>query len=146
MAATTTPAVTTTAVPAVPATEPKFQVIKSRQLASRFVLGGDVHKKLNGMVIAFVEGVYMTKNAQIVEELMFLIEAGHETLYIDKADATRDATDPMEELKQRIIREYEAQKAAMDPDADRGNSVQTVLVPTNTRQMVANAAGSASPQ
>lgn len=79
----------------------------------------------NGKPAHFIGGKYSTAIESEIKELEEEIAAGHPHLYINEQQRTISAADedPIEQIKKKAIAEYlAAQKTAVNPEADRGNT------------------------
>ena len=102
-----------------------------------------------GTVAAFQFGVYRTEVEKEVEHLNAEVALKHPHIYIDDAEKEIDSAmvDPIHALRAKIIAEYEASRArAENPDQDLGQSDQSAVKPSNSRDVaVAMAGGSGAP-
>ena len=102
----------------------------------------------SGKVLHIINNEYITNNSEEIEFLDKEIESGF--IYIKKVgNITTAARDPMQALKDKIIAEYEAKKAAESKnsvpvigDSDTGKIVARTLSPGSTAILEKLAAGS----
>lgn len=109
-----------------------FSTIKSMQTVTT-----------SGGRILFVNGTYYTKDE---EEIQFLNEMARKNrgIYVqqDMLTISEADRDPMQALKNKVRAEIMAEmQGHVNPENDRGTSVQGNLNPASTRDMAAVAAG-----
>lgn len=98
----------------------------------------------NGKQCAFIDGAYYTSNEAEIAELNEEIRNGHPHIFVKPGQLTIESKllDPMEALKAKFFEEFKAnQAAALNPDADRGTTEQTQVVPANTNNIAEASAG-----
>ena len=116
--------------------ESRFHVFFSHAKSMQTVTG-------DGRKIVFVSGKYYTKHAGEIEFLKSMVEENR-GIYIDPnlltvSEADRD---PVQALKNKIRQEILAEMAAqVNPQNDRGESVQGRLNAASTQDVAAVAAG-----
>ena len=79
----------------------------------------------NGKEANFIGGKYLTDLDIEISQLENEIKSGHPHIYVDAAEKEVDTEqmDPIEQIKKKAIAEYlAAQKAALDPNNDRGST------------------------
>ncbi len=93
----------------------EFKLFKSHIPSVQFVFK-------NGKLAHFRAGRYATKIQSEIEELTQACEEGHPTFFIDDNEAVteREFLDPMDELRQKFFKEFQA--AAAGKVVDPGNS------------------------
>ena len=113
------------------------------------LLGADGKPKypaLNGKVVNFVAGRYLTDDPREIEELDYQIENGYTQIVIDPREKEVDSryNDPVfrlkEQLKEQILREL----AATDKTRDMGKYAQGGLNAATSETIAPTAAGGAN--
>lgn len=113
------------------------------------LLGADGKPKypaLNGKVINFIAGRYLTDDPREIEELDYQINNGFTNIIIDPREKEVDSryNDPIfrlkEQLKEQILREL----AATDKSRDMGNYEQGKLNAATSETIAPTAAGGAN--
>lgn len=98
----------------------------------------------NGKAAIFQQGVFRTDVEWEIKELEAEVAASHPHIFIDENEREIDSemVDPMNALRAKIIADYIAQQAAAtNPANDMGNSDQSPVKPSNSRDVAVAAAG-----
>lgn len=97
-----------------------------------------------GTVAAFQQGYYRTDIEREISHLEEEVKLKHPHILIDANEFEVDSTlvDPMNALRAKIIADYlNTQEKANNPDNDMGNSDQSPVRPSNSRDVAVAAAG-----
>lgn len=117
-------------------TMPQLHVFHSAIKSMQSVTG-------SGRKIVFVNGVFYTKNQEEIEFLQSMC-ADNRGIYVDANCATISEADrnPMTALRNKLRAELMAEmQAQINPENDRGVSIQGRLNPTSTSDIAPVAAG-----
>jgi hypothetical protein len=96
-----------------------------------------------GQRIQFVSGKYFTSDEEEIEFLDTMAKAGRDVHTDPKQlQITESERDPMNALRAKFFKEFiEQQQAQLNPDNDRGASVQGQIKASNSRDSAPVAAG-----
>lgn len=92
----------------------------------------------NGKAAIFVQGAYRTNVAWEIQELEAEVANNHPHIFVDAKEKTIEArlVDPMEALKDKIIKEHMENLArATDPDRDMGTTEHLKLNTATSRNV-----------
>lgn len=98
----------------------------------------------NGKPAIFIDKVFRTAIESEIAELTQEVADGHPHIYIKEDEKTvqSDMLDPMNVLRERFFKEFQAQQAAaVNPENDMGTSTQEALKPASTQAIAQAAAG-----
>ena len=97
-----------------------------------------------GRKVLFVNGIFYTKHPEEIEFLQDMCYEPERGIYVDNAALTvaEADRDPMQALRNKLRAEIlQEMQAQLNPENDRGESVQGPLNAASTRDMAAVAAG-----
>jgi len=99
---------------------------------------------MKGKAMQFISGRYHTKDESEIAMLDDMCENGSGSIFKDKNLLTMSSSelDPMNVMRAKFFKEFqEMQAAQLDPNSDRGESVQGNLKPASTSDIAPVAAG-----
>lgn len=113
------------------------------------LLGADGKPKyaaLNGKVVNFVAGRYLTDDPREIEELDYQIQNGYTQIVIDPREKEVDSryNDPVFRLKEQLREQILRELAATDPSRDMGDYSQGKLNAATSATIAPTAAGGAN--